>query len=297
MKCSLFIILLFFSASAVAQEFDCEVTLNTQMLTTESIENLTDFTQQVKQYFNHYRWTKEDFGDEKIKVNIDIHIQGSPSTNRYVAKAFIGSQRPIRKLNSSTAVLRILDEKWEFDYVRNQLLTHETFQFDPLLNFLDYYAYIILGFDFESWNIEGGTPYFQKALEIVNRARSAPGAGKGWESATHGTYTRAQLVEELLNPKFKNFREAFSKYHYKGLDLLHKNPLKAKDNIASAILNIGKLQQKINTRPLIVKLFFDAKYLELAQLFVDYPNGSIYDKLAKIDPSHQKTYLEYKLKR
>lgn len=297
MKLFLSIILcIVLSSFSFAQEFECEVTLNVDQLTAEGRENLSDFAQQVKQYMNNYRWTSEDFGEDKIKCNFDIQILGSPRTNHYVAKVFIGSLRPIKKQNQNTAVLRILDENWEFDYVRNQSLIHESFQFDALVSFLDYYAYIILGYDFDTWNVGGGTPYFQKALAIVNRARNAA-SGKGWESTAQGGFTRGQLVEELLNPKFQDFREAFSKYHYRGLDLLYKNPLKAKDNIATIIENIGKLQQKINTRTLIIKLFFDTKYLELAQLFGDYPTSDIFDKLSKIDPSHQQTYMEYKQKR
>jgi hypothetical protein len=292
----IFFVVLLVSSISLAQEFDCEVTMNVDQLTAEGRENLSDFVQQVKQYLNNYRWTSEDFGDEKIKCNFDIQILGSPRSNHFVAKVFIGSLRPIKKQNQNTAVVRILDENWEFDYVRNQSLIHESFLFDPLVSFLDYYAYILLGYDFDTWNAGGGTPYFQKALTIVNRARGSSG-GKGWEPTAQASYSRGQLVEELLNPKFQDFREAFAKYHFKGLDLLYKNPLKAKDNISAALETISKLQEKLNTRALIIKLFFETKYLELAQTFLDYPKAEIYDFLSTIDPSHQKTYREYKQKR
>jgi hypothetical protein len=288
--------LLFFVLPIFAQEIDCDVSINTQQVPAEARENLVDFAQQIKQYLNSYQWTKENLGGEKIKCSIDISFLGSPKDNHYTAQAFIGSQRPIYKSERSTAVLRVLDDKWEFDYIRYQPLSHNDFRFDPLLSFLDFYVYLILGFDFDTYRIADGTQYFQKAIEIVNKARGTSNAGTGWDISSQSTYQRGQLVEEILNPKFRDLREAVYKYHYKGLDLLYKNPSKATKNIFSALEKIGNLQTKINQRSLAMRVFFDTKYLEIAEVFLNNEDHSIYPKLAKIDPSHQKSYEEYSKK-
>ena len=162
--------------------------------------------------------------------------------------------------------------------------------FDPLRSFLDYYAYLILGFDFESYKAGNGTPYFQKAVDIVNRARGTGNAGPGWDITSENIYTRAQFIDEIMNPKLYDFRVAFYKYHYKGLDLLAKDDIRARRNILAALEKIGNLQEKINMRTLVLNTFFETKYLEIAQTFAKDPDLTIFSRLSKIDPTHQQDY-------
>jgi hypothetical protein len=293
---SIAIILLAFS-SAATQEISCDVTLNLEALTTaEARENLSDFKQQLNSYINTHRWTNEDFGDEKIFCSIDVLIIGATG-NQYAAKVFLGSKRPIYKSGNSSAVLRLVDDKWEFEWIRNQSITHIENRFDPLLSFIDFYIYLILGFDADTYAKNGGTQYFERANDIINYARSAANPGKGWESTTQGIYSRAQLVDELLNPKFESFRKAVHTYYYRGLDSLFGNKERALKKMYSALDNIRNLLVKNNQPSLAVRTFFDTKYLEIAEAFLDYSDETVYTRLVKIDPVHQSTYEEYAKKR
>lgn len=298
-RLTLAIFILCFTASALSQELDCDVSItDAQALTAEARDNLVDFAQQLKDYMNKHRWTKEGIeGGEKIKCAIQIKFLGAPTDNHYSAQAFVGSQRPIFKLGRNTATMRVLDEKWEFEYSRYQSLTHDEYRFDPLLSFLDYYAYVIIGYDFDSYKSGDGTPYFQKAFEIVNKARGTTAGSKGWESAVRGSFSRGQLVEELLNPKYQDFREATFKYHYRGLDNLYKNEVKARKHALAGLEMISNLVEKVNQQSLIIRTFFDTKYMEIAEIFQKDPSADIYARLAKIDPAHQTTYDEVAAKR
>ena len=104
------------------------------------------------------------------------------------------------------------------------------------------------------------------------------------------------MLDELLNPKYKDIRKTFYTYHYNGLDLLGSKKIKAQNNILSALESIGKLRQKINQQTVLMKLFFDTKYQEIAELYQTYGDVTVYEKIAKIDPSHEQTYKEYALK-
>jgi hypothetical protein len=276
-----------------SQEIQCTVTANLDALNAESRENLIDFVPQLEQYINSYRWTNEDLGGDKIACAFTIQFQASPKDGRYTVQAFIGSQRKIFKSDRSTALLRILDDKWEFDYLRSQPLAHTEGRFDPLTSFIDYYINIILGYDFESYRAGDGTPYFQKAADIVSKGRNG---GKGWDVATGTAFSRSQFSDELLNPGFRDFREALEKYHYNGLDMMFKGEEKPKKEILSALEKIGNLQKKINQKSQVVKIFFDTKYLEIAETFIGYPDATVFAKLQAIDPSHQQTYEEYSKK-
>ena len=276
------------------QELDCKFSVDTRAISAEAKAGLEDFEAQLSQYMNPYRWTREDLNGEKIRCSFDIRITGSPRENSFSAQVFIGSSRPIYKLDGrSTAVTRILDDKWDFPYIKYQTMNHDESRFDPLMSFLDFYAHVILGYDFDTYKPGDGSPYFQKASEIVNKARNSPGAGKGWDESSQGTYSRNQLIDELLNPKFYDFREAIFRYHYRGLDLLHKDEAKARKNVLSALEKIANLQKKINQNSLAIRSFFDTKYLEIAEMFSKDPDLTIFSRLTKIDPTHQKNYDEY----
>lgn len=273
----------------VAQELDCEIKLsNTQALPEAARENLADFLPELTQYVNSYRWTREDLGNLKIKCTIDISFQGSPRGNHYAVQAFIGSQRPIFRLDRNTTVVRIIDGNWEFDYARNQSLIHNEARFDPLLSVIDFYMYLIVGYDFETYKAGDGTPYFQKAMDIANLARG--GRAPGWDNPSPNVYSRGEFIDELMNARFSDFREALYRYYYRGLDLLSKDEGRARKNIFSALDKIGKLQLKINSRTLIIKAFFDTQFGEIKNDFLKDPDPDIYAKLTKIDPAHQADY-------
>ncbi len=293
---SLLIILFFITVPAFAQELDCDVKLNVENLTAEGRENLTEFAAQVKQYIDSYKWTKEDFGDYKIKCTIEIFILGVKDNNHYTAQAFIGSQRPIGKTGRNTACVRIKADKWEFDYVRSQAWIHDDFRFDALCSFIDFYAYVILGFDFDSYRPFDGTKYFNKAMEIVNKSRSGIGAGTTWQSTSQSTYSRAQLMDDILGPKNLDVRKAYYTYHYNGLDLLETRKTKAHANMIAAIESIGKLKDNLNQQTVLMRLFFDTKAQELAESFQNYSDKSVYETFAKVDQNHQKIYEEYSRK-
>ncbi len=289
-------ILLFVGVPSFAQELDCEVTIDVSNLTAEGRENLVDFASQVKEYINSYKWTKEEFGNYKIKCNLQIFVQGVSSNNHYTAQASIGSQRPIGKTGRNTACVRILDNSWEFDYVRGQAWIHDDYRFDALFSFIDFYAYVILGFDFDSYRPFDGTKYFNKAMELVNKSRSGPGAGTTWIASSQTEYSRSQLMDDLLGPRNHDVRKAYYTYHYNGLDLLETKKTKAQANMLSAIESIGKLKEDLNQQTVLMRLFFDAKSKELAESFQGYFDRSVYEKFAKVDQAHQTTYEEYSRK-
>jgi len=288
MKILLLSSLLFVSASgSVAQELNCTVTINTDLLTSEARENLQDFADQVQNYINSYRWSDEDIGPGKIEWTISISFQGSPSQNGYKAQAFIGSQRPIYRSEKNTALLRVLDDRWEFTYQRSQQMLHDEINFNPLLSFLDFYSYVIVGLDFESYREGDGLPYLEKAMNVVNTAR---GGGKGWAAESPNTYSRGQYIDELLSAKYEPVRAAIFRYHYLGLDLMYHDEAKARGDILTALEKIGKMMSETNQPSQVVKIFFDTKYLEIAETFRDSQDPAVFDTLIGIDPAHRQTY-------
>ena len=79
-----------------------------------------------------------------------------------------------------------------------------------------YYAYIILGLNFDSYGLRGGDLYFQKAQNIVNNAPETNSLN-GWKPFD-GLRNRYWLVENLTNPKYNPIHDAIYNYYRPGLD-------------------------------------------------------------------------------
>ncbi|MBS4027051.1 MAG: DUF4835 family protein [Ignavibacteriales bacterium] len=292
MKYYLSLLLVFFFYSTLsAQEFDCDVTVDVTNLSDRFRENVANFEQSVEQYVNDYRWTGEDWGFDKIKCALNIVFLNGEGENRYRAQIFIGSQRPVYKSKKNSIEVRIADDKWEFTFARNQRIDHNESRFDEMASFLDFYMYLVLGYDADTYAKRGGTKYYQKATSIAVFAGSA---SKGWDATGGGNYNRVELINELLGPSFTPFRDAVFHYHYNGLDLLAEKKNEALNNILTALEAVAKLRTKLNARSYAIKLFFDTKYLEIAETFLQMNDPSVYARLNTYDPSHQKTYDEYK---
>jgi hypothetical protein len=153
---------------------------------------------------------------------------------------------------------------------------------------------LLMGYDYDTYDRLGGTALFQKAADVARLGRSA--GGKSWQP-TPGVYARSQLIEELLSPQLEGIRVASWEYHFNGLDSLSIAPERGFVHIVAALDLIAKVRASVDPRNLVVRSWFDTKYLELAQVFQDYPDPEIYLKLTKIDPANQKTYDQYRADR
>lgn len=294
---AVFLLSTLLSSILLAQELNCDVTVNMEQVPSSSRDYLRNFESDVEKYLNSYRWTNEDLGGDKIQCSMNIYLKVL-GDNRYSAQVFVGSRRPVYKgvdkTDQETVLLRVLDDNWEFDYVPNKPLYHDEFQFDPLADFLDFYAYLIIGFDFDTYTELSGSPYFQKALNICNQAAGTPYA-KDWTQQST-TYSRFSVVDELTNLKYQPFRLAFYKFHFEGIDLLATEPLQGLNAMLSAIEIIGEIKQKQNPNSILVRTFFDTKYQEIAEAFLHYPDRAVYRRLSAADQNHQSTYMEYSTK-
>jgi hypothetical protein len=274
------------------------VTINVEQIPSASRDYLKDFEQTVEDYLNSYRWTNEDFGGEKIQCSMNIFFLSAGGENRYTAQVFIGSTRTVyhgeEKTDKETIILRVLDERWEFEFSPNKPLYHDDFQFDPLADFLDFYAYLIIGFDLETYLELSGSTYFQKALNICNQAAGTP-YSQEWQ-AQSVTYSRFSLVDELTNLRYQPLRVAFHKYHFDGIDLLSSDPIKGLNAMLAAVEEIAEVRRKQNPRSVLVKAFFDTKYQEIAESFLRFPDRGVYRRLSDADPNHQITYQEYSVR-
>jgi hypothetical protein len=289
---ALTLLTLFVSADVQAQQVDCTVNVNYESVATSNKDQLRDFASDVRSYCNSYQWGADNIPD-KVKCALDIFIQRVEGENTYTAQVFVGSQRPIYGSAKSTVVLRLMDDAWQFTYTKGRPINHNPYTYNDLTSFLDFYMFLVVGYDSDTFEKLSGTSMFQKAADIANLGRSS--GDPGWQQTTSG-YSRLQIINELLSPAFEHVRIASWQYHFTGLDSLAFAPEKAYRNILQAIENIGKVKRLSDPRNQVIKLFFDTKYMEIADIFAKYPDRSVWNIIANIDPAHLKTYEEYSQK-
>lgn len=276
----------------VAQELDATVTINVDQLPTASKERLDNFANQIRDYLNNTKFTQKAWEGDKIKCSFNIFFSNSTDEISYNAQMVVASQRPVEGTKLGSLMMSIMDNTWAFKYEKNQAMYFNQVDFNPLTSLLDFYAYLIIGLDADSYRPLDGTEYFQKALDISVRGASSS-SSKGWQLESTA-YNRRALIDNLLNGKYQPFRQDYFDYHYNGLDLLNSTDQKqvAYNNIVKLVKNLDKMKGQLDIRSVLLKVFFDAKAGEFVESLKNYPDKSIFNILKKIDPPHISKYDE-----
>ena len=255
----LILVLIAFCSRASAQELHCMVNVNLQNLSDEDRKNWDTFKQDVEAYLNAYSWTTNFTGD-KIQATINFNILTTG------AQVFVQSKRPMYKSAESTVMARFLDDKITFGYTRGQVLQHGM-NYRDLESILDYYAYVIIGLDFDSYESNSGSAAFQQAQQIALVANAVPNA-TGWARliTSSGAFSRFGYIEDLMDAGTRSIRDIAWMYHYKVLDNISTKEDEARAQIGKVIDTLVTLKRSssIIDRSVYYKTFFESKYTEFA---------------------------------
>jgi hypothetical protein len=284
---NIFLFVFIISSTALAQELNCRVTVNYENVSVRNRELLADFAVVIESYMNTNKFTDDDW-NTKIDCALSIFFISASGDFDYSAQIVVVSQRPVYQSTNNSQMLKINDGQWQFRYERGQALYAGQSTFDPLTSLLDFYAQIIIGFDYDTWEEFGGTKYYQRAQDIVNLG-AISGSSFGWQSSS-SPYNRWGLVNDILSEKYAAFRSSIFDYHY-GVDIYSQNKELGQQKIAALVNTLFDMYEKsggINS--VFVRTFFDSKHGEIIDYLRDYPDPTIFPKLKKIDPPHSAGY-------
>lgn len=245
----------------------------------------------IMEFMNGQRWTEHRFNpEERIDCSIFINIREVIGSDEYKGTIQIQARRPVYNSSYNSQLINFQDQNLHFRYVEfDQLIFNPANIESNLVAILAYYAYVIIGYDYDTFSSRGGTPYFQRAEQIVSVSQNAREAG--WRSF-ESTRNRYWLVENLLSEQHAPLRNAYYQYHRRGLDMMADRPEEGRSNIVSAI---EQLQRVYRQRPnsFALGFFFDAKTEELVNVFSSAPSmerGRVVNLLTEIDPSNSDKY-------
>lgn len=282
------IILLFLIGTAtplLGQELNFKVVVNAEQVQTTDRAVFRDMERAFANFLNTRKWTNDSYKNyEKINGTLFLNITKMPSIGNFTANAQITSARPIYNTNYESVLLNFADREWEFEYIESLPLEYnDNTYISNLTSMLAFYAYIVLGMDYDSFSELGGTPYFQRALTVVNNAQ--PSNRPGWQ-ALGSNRNRYALIENLNNPQMVELRKNTYRYHRQALDTFDKTPDQSRTVVLNVLKNL-KTVWTIYPNAIFVVSFFDTKASELVNIFSD-GNLSVrreaYDILNSVDP-------------
>lgn len=280
-----------------SQELNCQVTVlvdNQIPVTSVEKEVFDQLKQTVFELMNNTKWTKDKFKlEERINCNIQIQITSIPTSGTYSGSIQVQSTRPAFNSNYNSTVFNFQDENLTFNFSRNSILIYAPNQYrDELTSVLAFYAYFILGMDYDTFAPMGGTTYFNEAQQIASLAQTSQ--NPGWVSSDSKKRNRFYLVDNILHQLFEPLRTCLYTYHRDGLDKLGENPDSARKKMYEALSSLNKV---VSTRPNSINLlnFVQAKQIEIKNVFLEAEQtqkNEIVNLLKKIDPANSSKYQE-----
>lgn len=262
-KVIVFLVIFPFFTALKGQELNCNIQINSDQVQGTNKSVFSTLQKSVAEFVNNRRWTELNFSpEEKIDCNMTIIVK-KVDGEMFSAEITVQSRRPIFNSSYNSTLFNFRDQDFNFIYKEFDVLEiNENSITSNLTAVLSYYAYIILGYDMDSYSRLGGTPYFQAAEQIVSMAQSADLSG--WK-AFESNKNRYALVNNLRDETFSKFRNYIYDYHRLGLDEMTGNQVNAR---AKILVGIPELREINRSRPnaIAISSFLDAKTEELIQI-------------------------------
>ena len=285
------------TVSLNAQELNCQVSIISDArleLTTVDQEMISELENTIYEFMNNTQWTKDKFTvEERINCSIQLQINEVPVTGTFAGSLQIQSSRPAFNSSYNTTLFNFQDDDIAFTYSRGAALLYAPNQYrDELSSVLAFYAYYVIGMDYDSFSSRGGSDYFSISQEIVTNAQTS--RATGWKSSERGKNNRYWLIDNALHELFSPLRDCIYEYHRKGIDMLYEDKVAARSNVESALSRLVKVTA---TRPgsLNVLNFIQSKTNELKSMYSDAEmkeKNEIVNLLKRIDPANSSKYQE-----
>ncbi len=273
------------AGTASAQELRCQVEVNSQQIEGTNKSVFETLQSSITDYMNENRFSTATFSpNERIECRMYLTV-AEYEGDRIKGDLQVQVSRPVYNSTYTTTLLNFKDSKIDFEYKEGDpLVYNETSQQSNLTAILDYYAYLFLGIDFDSFSPQGGQAFYDRAQSVVQAAQST--GEVGWR-AFEDTKNRAAVLSSFTDNNTSGIRRLLYNYHRKGLDEMVTSPDKGRAVITESLKEI---QTVYKNAPMSVALsmFRDAKLDELVNIYSKAPQSEreeVYELLQPIYPT------------
>jgi hypothetical protein len=261
--------LLLLPAYLAGQELRCNVQVVSQQVEGTNKQVFQTLQNAIYEFMNNRVWTNHVYTmEERIECNMMFNITEQLSADEFKGTLSVQARRPVYNTNYNTVTLNFVDNDIHFRYVEFSPLEFDlNSHLSNLTSILAFYAYFILGLDYDTFSLLGGSPYFTNAERIVMNAQNVPETGwKPMDDIAHKS--RYWLVKDMLDNEYEPVREFNYRYHRLGLDTMDEKVAEGRAEITSSL---ELLQQVYRKRPdpymYLLSLVFDAKVDEIVNVY------------------------------
>lgn len=295
LKYSFSAIILLLPSAMFGQELNCNVQISAQRIQGSNRQVFENMQRDIYEFMNNRVWTNHVYSyAERIDCNILINLNDQLSADEFRGTIQVQLRRPVFNTSYNSTMLNFIDNSFQFRYVEFQPL-----EFDPsthrsnLVSVLAYYAYVILGFDYDSFSPLGGTEFFQMAEKIVNNAQNAPEPGwKPYDSSRNRN--RYWLVKNILDKEYEGVRQFIYDYDLNGLDRMESSTGEARTSMGESLKLLQEVYRK-KPDPFMyyLQIVLESKTEELINIFSQaFPEekSRVVQILTEIDPANKEKY-------
>jgi hypothetical protein len=290
-KLSIYIILVCLSLTAAAQDLNAHVQVLAPKIQTTNKRIFQTLETAMKDFLNGRKWCADPIlPQERFDCTFVMNVTSWDGSSNFSGELQVQSSRPVFNSAYSSTLLLVNDKDIDFTYVDGQTLDYTDQNFTSnITSVLAFYAYIIIGMDYDSFSRYGGTSYFALAQTVVNNAQTQ--SYKGWKAFDDNT-NRYWLAENLNNKAYAPLRSFIYDYHRNGLDVMADNAGKGIKVIAGLLPALTQLDRS-RTGAMFPLVFFTAKSDELVSIFskADSQDKTMaYNTLTQADPADGNKY-------
>lgn len=276
-------------AQTESNELNCTVEINSQKVANANKDVFNTLKEAIAEYMNTTKWTDATFGiNERIECKLFLTVATYDDNNgKIVGDLQVQSQRPVYNSSYMTTVINFKDTKVEFTYQSGDPLVFSEVDMESNLTaILNFYAYLIIAMDFDTFAERGGDPYYEKAANVVRLAQSS--GETGWK-AFEDTKNRSAVLSAYTDKATSPIREILYNYHRQGLDQMSVSVDKGRATITKSLDLLKKIYDA-SPMSVCLSMFKDAKLDELVNVYSKAnmtEKESVYETLYPLWPTEQ----------
>lgn len=277
---------LFFISFIFSQFVDMQISIEYNKLDQDyhiKKQIIEDLDEDIKKYFLLNKFCQEyDFIQLNLKIHLIIESINSIQT----------STGTTNSIKSHILITNNTDQYYfskgvNFEYSKNTTLVYNPYKYTGFESILNYYAFLFIGYELDTWGNNLGTSYFNKAFEVSSEAEK----NSNWK-------TRKDEIKLILeNLELRKARFLYFTYY----DIIHSEDYKINpknfDAEIQSIMNdlyneLLNVYLKIGYDKNTLK-FIDYLSDELPQLFHKYNMNEAIEFLILFDRDNENKYSKY----
>ena len=270
-----------------AQELNPTLTINTSKIQGTDKDVFTSLENAINEFLKNQVWTDYHFSEkERIQCNFNLTVSKyDKQTGKMTCELMVQSSRPVYGSTYNTTVFNFRDTDVEFNYTEQDRLEYSPgiTPDNNLVAILAYYSLLIIGLDFDTMSLNGGTDILRQVESI---AASSQSLGGGWRSFDTKA-NRYSIINDYMNGSLSAFRTLQYAYHRKGLDDMSTNAERGRSTITENLELLKQVRQAKSTSALPT-LFTEIKKNELISIYssgISSERQKVVDLLSQVNPS------------